>query len=296
MADVMMGFTGSLAQNFLQKEDIQKRCPLAYAEAPTRNVSDKYILANTATVISDMEKLGWKVVEAKQRRARRAPDGSPLPSQFSYHMVAFQNPEVCITKQIGDGEVTVDCYPQIILTNSHDGLSCFKIMVGLFRCVCSNGLVIATDKMVDLSIRHIHYSFDELRQSVTRAIEQVSVKVERMTVAAGIELDEDQKILLAKEAISIRKGIQVDEVNVDEETLKDILTPLRKEDEGNSLWNVFNVLQEKVIKGGYTEAKPDGKARKVRKVTSFVKDLEINRQLWQAMESFIPQEEGVDEQ
>lgn len=292
-----MGFTGSLAQNFLTQEEIKKKCPLAYAEAPTREVSDKYVLANTGTVIGDMAKLGWNVVDARQRKARRSPDGSPLPSRFSYHMVAFQNPEVCITKQIGDGEVTVDCYPQIILTNSHDGLSCFKIMVGLFRCVCSNGLVIATDKMVDLSIRHIHYSFDELRQSVTRAIEQVSAKVERMTLAAAVTLEEDQKLLFAREAISIRKGIQVDEVQVDRETLEDILTPLRKEDEGNSLWNVFNVLQEKVIKGGYTEAKEGGKARKVRKVTSFVKDLEINRQLWQAMESFIPaQEEEVDEQ
>lgn len=293
--DVMMGFTGSLAPNFLAEEDIRKKCPLAFATLPTNKaVSDKYVVANTATVIDDMAKLGWQVVEAKQRKAKKRKDGEG-PSRFSFHMIALQNPDIKITKQIADGEEIVDCYPQIILTNSHDGLNCFKIMVGLFRCVCSNGLVIATDKMVDLSIRHIHYSFDELRRSVNQAIEQVSLKVERMTLASSIELDEDQKLLFAKEAISIRKGIEINEVEVDQETLEDILTPLRKEDEGNSLWNVFNVLQEKIIKGGYFEAKEGGKVRKVRKVTSFVKDLDINRRLWQAMEEFIPAED-VDEQ
>ena len=65
--DVMVKFSDDkLATQFLTKEEIQKVCPLAYAEAPTNKVSDKYVLANTGTVIEDMEKLGWKVVSAKQ--------------------------------------------------------------------------------------------------------------------------------------------------------------------------------------------------------------------------------------
>lgn len=282
----MMGFNGTLAQHFLTEEEIRRACPLAYATAPTnKKVSDKYVLANTSTVIADMEKLGWKVVRAAQRRAQKNSSG-----RFSYHMVAFQNPDIKITKQVGDGEEIVDCYPQIILTNSHDGLNCFKFMVGLFRCICSNGLVICSDKMVDVKIRHIYYSFEELRNTVNQAIEAVGVKVERMTAAAAVELTKEQMQDFARRALGIRKNIPVEEVNVDQETIDDLLTPIRKEDEGNSLWNVFNVLQEKISKGGYQEAKEGKKARKVRKVTSFIKDLDINQKLWQTMETYIPAE------
>lgn len=289
MADVMMGFTGSL-RPALTEEEIKKRCPLAYRTTPTNErVSDKYVLANTSTVIADMAKLGWQVVDAKQRKAQKR----ETSGRFSYHMVAFMNPDIKITKQVGDGEEVVDCYPQIILTNSHDGLNCFRFMVGLFRCVCSNGLIIATDQMVDLKIRHIYYNFEELRETVQQAIEMVGAKVERMTKAAEVVLDDEQKQEFARKALCIRKNIPLDELNVDDETLDDVLTPLRKEDEGNSLWNVFNVLQEKVTKGGYYENKSgaeDKKARKVRKVTSFVKDLDINQRLWRTMEEYLPVE------
>ena len=282
--DVMMGFNGTL-QNFLTKEEIKKVCPLAFATSPTNDkVSDKYVMANTATVIDDMEKLGWKVVDAKQRKAQKNSSG-----RFSYHMVAFQNPEIKITKTINDGEEMVDAFPQIILTNSHDGLNCFQFRVGLFRCICSNGLVICSDKMADVKIRHIHYSFEELRRTVAEAIQTVGVKVERMTEAAAVQLTKEQKEEFARKALGIRKNLNLEEVKVDQETIDDLLTPIRKEDEGNSLWNVFNVLQEKVIKGGYMEAKAEGeKARKVRKVTSFIKDLDINSKLWKTMEEYIP--------
>ena len=284
----MIGFANdNLAQKFLTEEEIKKVCPLAYATSPTNEkVSDKYVLANTSTVISDMEKLGWKVVAAKQRKSHEGSSG-----RFSYHMVVFQNPLLKITKTV-KGEETIDCFPRIILTNSHDGLNCFKFMVGLFRLVCSNGLVIASDQMVDLKIRHIYYNFEELRDVVVKAIEMVADRVQRMTKATEILLSEDQKKEFARQALAIRKGIEPEMLKVDNETLDDVLTPLRDEDKGNSLWNVFNVLQEKVIKGGYFEAPEEGKkARKVRKVTSFVKDLEINSKLWGQMEEYIPYEE-----
>ena len=290
MADVMMGFTGSMLPA-LTEDQIKARCPLAYATSPTNDrVSDKYVLANTSTVIDDMKKLGWVVVDAKQRKGHKDSSG-----RFSYHMVAFQNPDISITKQVGDdGEKVVDCFPQIILTNSHDGLNCFQFRVGLFRCICSNGLVICSDKMADVKIRHIYYSFEELRNTVTSAIETVGVKVERMTAAAAVELTKEQKEDFARKALGIRKNISADEVQVDQETIDDLLTPIRKEDEGDNLWNIFNVLQEKITKGGYQESKDGKKARKVRKVTSFVKDLDINSQLWKVMEEYIPAEELVE--
>ena len=74
-------------------------------------------------------------------------------------MIALQNPDIKIMR---NGEV--DAYPQIILTNSHDGFNSFKFMLGIFRLVCSNGLVVCDNQMVNMTIRHINYTFDELRR------------------------------------------------------------------------------------------------------------------------------------
>lgn len=272
---------------FMTKEEIQKACPLAYRTEPTRKVSDKYVMANTATVIDDMEKLGWKVVEAKQRKASKRGNGT-----YSYHMISFQHPDVHVMKTI-DGEAQVDCYPRIILTNSHDGLNCFRFMVGLYRMVCSNGLVIATDQMSDLKIRHIYYDFNALREILAQAIGQVEMKLSRMGKAVQTILSEEQKRDLALKALAIRKNQKVEEMVVNTNTLDNMLEPVRQEDEGDSLWNVFNVLQEKVVKGGFGEVniQNEQKVRKVRPVKSFVKDLWINQRLWEAMEEYIPAEE-----
>lgn len=282
MADVMMRFSGNL-QKFLTEDEIRQRCPLVFATSPTNDkVSEKYTVANTYTVIQDMEKLGWKVVRAAQRKATKKSSG-----RFSYHMVALQNPDIKITKQVDGGEETVECFPQIILTNSHDGLSCFQFRVGLYRCICSNGLVISDAELSEFKIRHIYYSFENLRAVVGRILEALPSKVERMSQMSNVLLSEDQKLDFAKKALSIRKGVKEEELQMDEETYKDLLTPVRKEDEGNSLWNVYNVLQEKIVKGGYSTAKEGKKARKVRKVTSFIKELDFSRRIDEVAQSYL---------
>ena len=278
----MMRFSGNL-QKFLTEDEIRQRCPLVFATSPTNDkVSEKYTVANTYTVIQDMEKLGWKVVRAAQRRATKKSSG-----RFSYHMVALQNPDIKITKQVDGGEEIVECFPQIILTNSHDGLSCFQFRVGLYRCICSNGLVISDAELSEFKIRHIYYSFENLRAVVGRILEALPSKVERMSQMSNVLLSEDQKLDFAKKALSIRKGVKEEELQMDEETYKDLLTPVRKEDEGSSLWNVYNVLQEKIVKGGYTTAEEGKKARKVRKVTSFIKELDFSRRIDEVVQSYL---------
>ena len=278
----MMRFSGNL-QKFLTEDEIRQRCPLVFATSPTNSkVSEKYTVANTYTVIQDMEKLGWKVVRAAQRRATKKSSG-----RFSYHMVALQNPDIKITKQVDEGEEIVECFPQIILTNSHDGLSCFQFRVGLYRCICSNGLVISDAELSEFKIRHIYYSFENLRAVVGRILAALPSKVERMSQMSNVLLSEDQKLDFAKKALSIRKGVKEEELQADEETYKDLLTPVRKEDEGSSLWNVYNVLQEKIVKGGYTTAEEGKKARKVRKVTSFIKELDFSRRIDEVAQSYL---------
>ena len=95
---------------YLTKEELKAQCPVAFATKPTNDaVTDKYVHISTEKVIDDLEKLGWKPVEATQRRSRGK------DTIFSKHMIQFQNPDIIVKGEDGD-----DAYPRILLTNSHE--------------------------------------------------------------------------------------------------------------------------------------------------------------------------------
>lgn len=281
----MLSFNNdNLATSFLSNDDIRRVCPMALHTTPTNpDVSDKYVHANTMTVVEDLAKLGWFPVQAKQCRNKKNSSGIR-----SFHMIAFQNPDVKITKTLDNGEKIVDTYPRIILTNSHDGFNSFKFMVGLFRLICSNGLVVCNNQMVDMSIRHINYDFEELRKIVASAIEQVPGIVNTMNDMRNVMLTDEQKTALATEVVKIRKGVENDEnYVVDAEVVEDILTPVRNEDKGNDLWTIFNICQEKMIKGGFGFRGATNKLRKQRGITSIKKDMDFNQRLWQTASQYL---------
>lgn len=275
----------NLATNFMTMDELRQACPLAFKESVTNpNVSDRYVHATTATVIEDLGKLGWKPVQAKQCRPKRNSKGIR-----SFHMIALQNPDVKIVKTNDDGTETVDTYPRIILTNSHDGFNSFKFMVGLFRLVCSNGLVVSDGEMANMSIRHINYSFEELRRVVAEAIKQVPDIVCKMNTMKNTEVTEEQKREIATEVMKIRKDVGEDEkFDIDEATIMEILNPVREEDKSNDLWTVFNVCQEKLIKGGFSAEGKNKKVRKQRSITSIKKDIDYNQRLWAVAMRYMP--------
>ena len=275
MNDVMLNF-GKGLDGYLTKDQIRNSSPLVFADAPTNpDVSDKYLFVNTETIIDDLEKLGWLPVQAAQRKARKK-EGTI----FSKHMVAFQNPEIKITSEDGD-----DAYPRILLTNSHDGMQAFKFSVGIFRLVCSNGLVVADEQFSDFKIKHKGYSFEELRNVVCQAVEDLPNRVQVMNDMKNRILSEEEKRKMALDAMLIRAGVK--ELQYDDETIDDILEPKRKEDKGDDLWRVFNVIQEKVTQGEFHAALKGAKVRKVRKIKSFEKDTKINQELFKLATALI---------
>ena len=120
------------SQEFKSLSELREIAPSIFTKKGSDNTSSKYSNIPTDTVIKDLELLGWNVVDAKEVKARK---------QVGYqkHLVVFRNNDVVINGKDGD---TV--YPQILLTNSHDGKNSFSFQAGLFRMICENGLVIAT--------------------------------------------------------------------------------------------------------------------------------------------------------
>ena len=268
MSDVILSF-GKGLDGYLTKEQIKSSTPLVFVETPTNpDVSDKYLFVNTETIIDDLDKLGWLPVQAAQRKSIKK-EGTI----FSKHMVAFQNPNIKITSQDGD-----DAYPRILLTNSHDGMQAFKFSVGIFRLVCSNGLVVADEQFSEFKIKHKGYTFGELRNVVKQAVEDLPNRVQVMNDMKNRILTEDEKRKMALDAMLIRAGVK--ELQYDEDTITDILDPKRDADKGDDLWRVFNVIQEKITQGNFHAALTGAKVRKVRKIKSFEKDMKVNKELF----------------
>jgi len=269
----MLSFKGQ--QDFMTKEQLKEACPLAFAQAPTNpDVSKKYLFVNTETIVDDLDKLGWKPVQAAQRSSRGK------STIFSKHMVAFQNPDIMIKGKDGD-----DSFPRIIMTNSHDGMQAFKFSVGIYRLVCSNGLVVADEEFSDFKIKHKGYTFEELRGVVNQAVADLPNRVQVLNDMKQRILTQEEKGKLALDAMLIRAGIEpgsdkAKKFNYDDETITDILDPKRDEDKGDDLWRVFNVIQEKITQGDFHAALTGAKVRKVRKIKSFEKDLKVNKQLF----------------
>jgi|TARA_R110000765_G_scaffold90810_1_gene172602 hypothetical protein len=274
MSDLIQNFNEGLG-SYLTKDQVKEICPVAFETAPTNpNVTNKYLFVNTETIIDDLGKLGWKPVTAAMRKNRGK------DTIFSKHMVTFQNPDIMIKSKDGD-----DAFPRIILSNSHDGLQAFKFSVGIYRLVCSNGLVVADEEFSDFKIKHKGYTFEELRNVISQAVLDLPNKVEVLNKMKSKILTKEQREKLALDAMLVRAGITPDsdkakDFEYDQETLVDILEPKRDADKGDDLWRTFNVIQEKITKGDFHAALKGAKVRKVRAIKSFEKDLEVNKQLF----------------
>jgi hypothetical protein len=261
-----------MTQKIMTRQEIAAKAPAVLETGVSSNVSAKYVHVPTIELIDDMEKLGWNVVDVKQVGSKKAGANA-----YKKHLVTFRNEEVVIKSE--DGETV---YPQILLSNSHDGLSAFTFRAGLFRLVCTNGLVIATKEFGAVSVRHKGYSFEELKGIVMGLVEKLPVTVETLNRFREVILTEDQKVEFALAALGIRFGENGAEVAVEE-----ILKPIRKEDEGDELWKVFNVIQEKVTRGGFKYKASTGRNKTARSIKNFTRDIELNEQLYELAESYV---------
>lgn len=257
---------------FLNASQIKERAKSVFTDKAGPSTSDKFTHIPTHKVVEDMEQLGFGVVDVKEVKARKGVG-------FQKHLVVFRNPSIFIEGKDGD-----DVFPQILVTNSHDGKNAFTFKCAIFRMVCENGLVVSTQEFADLKIRHMGYTFEALQEKINSIVEQLPLTVESMNRMKQIELNEEQVLDFAKKALNTRfNEDELKNISVDFDKL---LEPTRKEDEGNGLWEVFNRIQEKILEGDFTYLS-GVKIRKARKIKNFQQDVKINSELWELAESFM---------
>lgn len=260
-------------QNFKTKDELRILAPSIFTETNAERVSSKYRHITTETIIDDMEKLGWGVVDAKEVKARKS-----YTRSFQKHLVVFRNPEIVI-----EGEEGNEIFPQILLTNSHDGKNAFTFTAGLFRTICENGIVISTNEFEKVRIRHMGYDFNILREEIKEMVGKLPLTVESMNKMVETKMSQKEVYEFAKRCLGVRFGNDIKNIKVN---LKHFITPVRDEDRGRNLWNVFNVIQEKLIEGDF-EYNSGGKLRKARRIKNFSQDLELNSKLFETALEYV---------
>jgi len=118
----------------LTLNEIREVAPTIFNTNKQDHLSESYHQFPTSVVVEDLIQLGWFPVQAVQVKVRKDKNRG-----FQKHMVKFRNPNITIT---GNGSNEVEMYPEILITNSHDGKNIFKFTCGIFRLVCENELII----------------------------------------------------------------------------------------------------------------------------------------------------------
>ena len=264
----------------LSDDEIKVVCPVAFKETMSDReiaklgLSKHYSFVPTSSVINDLRSMGWEVVDAKQVKARKKSTRG-----YQKHMVTFEHPDYRVE---GAEE-----FPQLLLTNSHDGGNAFQLSAGIFRLVCSNGLVIKSEDYGSARLVHKGYSFEAVQKLVNEFAETIDGTLSKITEMKKVELTKEQQIEFAKQAALLRfTAKSYNENNIaDVVDIDDLLNVARKEDAGNGLWEVFNRVQESLVNGKYNYASngkvnaADAKVRKARPIKNFKQSIDVNKKL-----------------
>ena len=282
----------------LNDEEIKHLCPVAFknrmvtSERRKLGLSKHYSFVPTNKVVDDLRALGYECVDATQVKARKkSTDG------YQKHMLTFEHPKYKVDKvkevKFSDGRTAkfttekATEYPQLLLTNSHDGGNAFTLSAGIFRLVCSNGLVIKTEDYCSARLVHKGYSFKAVQKLVNEFNVTIDEVLTKITAMKKVELTKEQQIEFAKKAALLRftaKSYNEDNIE-DVVQLDDLLNVERKEDKGNGLYEVFNRVQESLVQGKYLYAssgavnKEGTKTRKARPIKNFKQNIDVNKKL-----------------
>ena len=169
--------------------------------------------------------------------------------------------------------------PEIVLLNSHDGTSAYKLSLGLYRVICTNGLVVKSAGIDDISVRHSGREslIQEVIEGSYRIIDEAPKALAQVEQWQHLQLSPPEQEVLAEAALEIRDSALAVQPRA-------LLAPRRWEDgqadRPRDLWRTMNVTQENLMRGGVAGHNDQGQRRRLRGVKSVDAETRINRALW----------------
>ena len=217
-----------------------------------QRIKQKEFYIPTLDVITKLQDEGWKISGVAEQRGKNR--------KITSNYVQLQHPDFAVQNSKGKDEA----FTSITLSNSCNGNRPLQMSLGLFRQVCTNGLIRFDQHAETEKIKHIEVNARDLDRfvvSMNGKASQLLTEVNKMK-HKGLSLEDMRK--LAHEAARLRYN-NLDDINID-----DLLIVNRVEDESNDLWTIFNRIQENLT----------------HDVKNMNEDIRLNQQLFSLVESF----------
>ena len=264
-----MNETSNFKATPLSDEALRTRAPSIFASGPMMGVSQKYTFVPTSEILTGLRDLNWVPVEVEEQRIRQE-----ARRGFQKHLIRLR-----LESQMA----TLDEWNvELVVVNSHDAGCAYQLHAGIYRRICSNGLVISSESFNAIRFRHSGCLTGEVVQASLRLVEAMPKIGERIARFRERILEPCESLTLAEQALLLRYPT-VDESPIAPETL---LQAHRPEDEGADLWLTMNRLQESLLRGGLSDDRRDrrGKLRSVRPLRGIDSKVSVNKGLWSLAE------------
>jgi hypothetical protein len=253
----------------IEPDRLRQIAPSVFAEGAHGSRSAAYKYIPTSEILAGLAREGFRPYAVMQGGSR-----DDEKRGFTKHLLRLRHDNQAL--QVGG------THNEIILLNSHDGTSSYRLMAGVFRLVCGNGMVVAENLIDDIRIPHkgdIEGQVIEGCISILDRLPEVSESVHQMN---ALRLTPGEQQAFARAAL-IAKYDDADKpapVTADQ-----ILTLRRNEDVAPTMWNTLNAVQENLIRGGlrYNQRNESGRLvarRRTREVGGIDQNTNINRALW----------------
>ncbi|CAB3939478.1 DUF932 domain-containing protein [Pseudomonas aeruginosa] len=246
----------------LSDDQIHRVAPSIFAEAPHESRSQRYAYIPTATVLTELRKEGFQPFMVTQTRTRHEDR-----RDYTKHMIRLRHASQINAR----GEAN-----EIILLNSHDGTSSYQMLAGMFRFVCSNGLVCG-DTVADVRVPHKGDVAGQVIEGAYQVLHGFDRALESRESMQAITLDEGEAEVFARAALSLKYDDPDKPAPITE---SQILMPRRFDDRRPDLWMTFNRIQENLTKGGLSGRSANGRRQQTRPVQGIDSDVRLNRALW----------------
>ena len=229
-------------------------------------VSKRYTHVKTEDIIKAFTDKGYVIRDVQVSRTRKKEHEG-----FQKHLVRLTHPDFTL-KTVGDSK------PEILVRNSYDGESSGRLYLGVYRLVCSNGLIVGKT-FDEIRVRHSGDALTKFLEGAEKIRKQADSLNETIASWSNIKLTPIQVSRFSFNAWDI-----IAPKNAFGPDLGVAFAPSREADIGLDLWRTYNRIQERLLNGGihYQINNDDGEIRnnttkRVKGVDSIIR---INQKLF----------------
>src|SRR5512139_3984536 len=125
----------------LDENTLRTQAPSVFAPGPMLGLSRRYTFVPTAQIVSGLREHDWVPVAVEEQRIR-----SEARRGYQKHLIRFRRAEQM--------ETLDEWNVELVLVNSHDAGCAYQLHAGIYRRICSNGLVMSDGSFTAIRFRH----------------------------------------------------------------------------------------------------------------------------------------------